>query len=460
MTDAAELAARAAAVVTSGDGALATVTAERSLLLRFARSRPTQATAVEDVSVSISVLRDGHVGSASTNRSDDDALTSCARAAEAAADAAARTRGAGVYPGFPSPAPAPAHEGFDAATAQLDPAVGGAALATAFDVAAEHGVEAHGVWTAGDVETAIASRDGAVVRDRVTDAFMKVTCITPGGRSGWASAAGVSSSAADPRALAETAATKATGAFARRREVVKLEPGEYQVVLAPAAAGELVVWLGWIAFNGLAHAEGRGALVGRLGRRVVAPSINLSDSPRCPGTLPRSFDAEGVPKRPIPLIQDGVAHRVVHDTRSAALAGGGATTTGHALEPGGGPFGPVPTNMVMVGGGAASEAELCEPVERGIYVTRLWYTNVIRPNETLITGVTRDGTFLIEDGQIAAPIEDLRLTDSVLRVLGGTQALTSKTELWSEGEFYGRRFAYGVLTPALRAASMRFTGGA
>jgi predicted Zn-dependent protease len=217
-------------------------------------------------------------------------------------------------------------------------------------------------------------------------------------------------------------------------------------------------WLALSAFNGLAHAEGRGALVGKLGTRVAAPSINLSDSPLYRRTLPRAFDAEGVPKSPLPLIEDGVAKNVAYDTRSAALVPD-AVTTGHALAPGGSSFGAIPWNMVLVGGGAADEAELCAPIERGVYVTRLWYTNAIRPNETLITGVTRDGTFLIEDGRIAAPLEDLRLTDSVLAVLAKTEALTARHVLWSEGEFYGRRFATGTVAPAIRS-SLRFSGGA
>jgi predicted Zn-dependent protease len=158
------------------------------------------------------------------------------------------------------------------------------------------------------------------------------------------------------------------------------------------------------------------------------------------------------------LIAGGVATGVVHDTRSAALVEG-ASSTGHALAPGGSSWGSMPTNMVMAGGAAADEAELCRPIERGVYVTRLWYTNVIRPNEVLITGVTRDGTFLIEDGRIAAPLEDLRLTDSVLRVLERTEALTAAHRLWNEGEFYGRRFAAGTVAPAIRT-SLRFSGGA
>jgi PmbA protein len=449
---------RALSFVRARDGALATVVSERSILLRFARSHPTQATAVDDATISITVLRDGHVGTASTNRAHDEFLTTCARAAEAAAESAARTRGSGSYPGFPGPAPINPHHGFDAATAELDPAAGGCALATAFEVAQEHGVEAHGVWSLGDVETAIAATTGIAVADRVTDSFMKTTCIAPDGRSGWANRTGARLADLDPRATAEAAAKRATGAIAQRRDVVKLQPAEYPVVLAPAATAEMVDWLAMSAFNGLAHAEGRGALVGRLGTRVVAPSINLSDSPRYPRTIPRAFDAEGVPKTPLPLIQDGVALNVAHDTRSAALVEG-ARSTGHALSPGGSSWGAMPWNMVLAGGGAADEAELCTPIERGVYVTRLWYTNAVRPKETLITGVTRDGTFLIEDGQITAPLEDLRLTDSVLRVLENTEALTRDHILWSEGEFYGRRFASGTVAPAIRS-SVRFSGGA
>jgi predicted Zn-dependent protease len=190
---------------------------------------------------------------------------------------------------------------------------------------------------------------------------------------------------------------------------------------------------------------------------VAASAINISDSPRFARTLPHAFDAEGVPKQPLPLIEDGVARNVTYDVRSAALVPG-AHSTGHALAPGGSPWGCMPTNLVMVGGGATDEAELWAPIERGIYVTRLWYTNVIRPRETLITGVTRDGTFLIEDGALAAPLEDMRLTDSVLRVLESTQALTASTVLWSEGEFYGRRYATGTVAPAIRS-TLRFSGG-
>jgi PmbA protein len=447
-----ELAQRAVAQA-RGD-ALAHVTRERSLMLRFADGRPTQATALDDVSVELAVVRDGHVGRASTNDAGAEALAGCARRAEAAAEAAAAASRHGVHPGFGAPGVARngSTEGHDPRTAELDPTGGGAALSAVFDVASRHGLSAHGIWSAAEQERAVATSAGHAAVDRTTDAYMKVICIAPGGRSGYDARTAVSAGALQPDRLAERAAAKA----AVPGDPVELPPGEYPVVMEPHATGWLLDLLGDTALNGLAHAEGRGALAGRLGQAVAAPAINLADSPRAASTLPRTFDAEGVPKAPMPLIQDGVARAVVHDRHSAVLAG--ADTTGHATAPGGHPYGPRAVNLVLAGGGAADLDELCAPVERGIYVTRLWYANVVRPKETLITAVTRDGTFLIEDGRVTRPLRDLRLTDSVLRILSRASDLTARQELTSDGEFYGRRFAYGVVCPGLRASAVRFTG--
>ena len=191
---------------------------------------------------------------------------------------------------------------------------------------------------------------------------------------------------------------------------------------------------------------------------MAASGIGLVDDPAHPLTLPRSFDGEGTPKRALALIEAGVARGVAHDTRSAALAG--ERSTGHALVPGGDPWGAPPTNLVLAAGEADSIEELCAPVEHGIYVTRLWYANTIRPKETLTTAVTRDGTFLVEDGRITGPLRDLRMTERVLGILERTQALGRAQKLTSDGELYGRRFATGVVCAPLRAEGVRFTGAA
>jgi predicted Zn-dependent protease len=363
------------------------------------------------------------------------------------ATGAARAAGPGPYPGFPASADT---RPTDQERIPPDAGEGGRALATAFEIAEGAGVEAHGIWSAAEVETAIASTSGTRVAEAVGDAFMKVICIAPSGRSGYAACTARSADRLEARRLAEEAAGKAT----RPGEPATLPAGEYPVVLEHHAVGLLLAMLAVTAFDGLAHAEGRGALADRLGTAVASPGVNLSDSPRLAATLPRSFDAEGVPKAPLPLIQDGVAHRVVHDTRSAAVAG--AASTGHARVPGGGP-GPAPTNLVLIGGGAVDDEELCAPIERGVFVTRLWYGNVVRPKETLVTAATRDGTFLIEDGRITRPLADVRLTDSVLGILARTEALASRPRLTSEGEFYGRRFASGVVCPAIRAHDVRLS---
>ena len=465
MSAALELAQRA--VDGARGDALAYAVRERSLTLRFADGRPTQATSIDDVSVELAVVRDGHVGRASTNTSDAPALAACARRAETAADAAAASSREGAHPGFGAGESAaaggaaiaaggpgaPASSGHDPATAALDPSAGGAALRAVFAIADRHGLSAHGIWSAAEQERAFATSSGRSGLDRTTDAFMKIISVA-GGRSGYASRTALAARSLDPQRLAERAAAKALAPG----EPADLPPGEYPVVMEPHAVGWLLDLLGDTALNGLAHAEGRGALTGRLGHALTAPSINLADSPRGSSTLPRAFDAEGVPKSPMPLIQDGVARGVVHDRHSAAIAG--AESTGHAIAPGGHPQGPRPVNLVLTGGGASDLDELCAPVERGIYVTRLWYANVVRPKETLITAVTRDGTFLIEDGRVTRPLRDLRLTDSVLRVLSRVSDLTAEQELTSDGEFYGRRFAYGVVCPGMRASAVRFTGAA
>jgi predicted Zn-dependent protease len=440
------------AVAEAGPDAFALVTREHSLMLRFAAGRATQSTSIDDVTVEVAIPFHGHVGRASTNRVGDSSLAECAARARLAGRAAAAA-GEGGFPGFHPDYDLVDVSPFDLATSELDPTTGGSALEETFAVADRHGVEAHGIWTVAEQEQGWATGDGGG-SERRTDAFMKVICIAPTGRSGYASATSVAVGEIAPAELAERAALKAVA----EGEPAELPPGEYPVVFEAQAVGWLLDLLGDCAFNGLAHAEGRGALDGRLGHQVAAPRINVSDSPSSPRTLRRSFDAEGARKLPLPLIQDGVAQGVAHDIRSAAMAG--TASTGHALAPGGTGAGPHPTNLVLAGGGAADESELCAPVERGVYVTRLWYANVVRPKETLITAVTRDGTFLIEDGKVTRPLRDLRLTESVLGILSRTQAVAREQHLASDGEFYGRRFAYGVVCPALRADAVRFTGAA
>jgi predicted Zn-dependent protease len=391
---------------------------------------PAGAVTTEATTVEIAVLRDGRLGLATTTDVDDAGL-------ERAAAGAARLAATGQEANHPLPDPIPgrAHEGYDARALSLDPAAAGQALAAA--------AGAWGTWRAAAARTAIASTKGVRAFEERSFGELRVRRHAAPGRSLELAATSVHPHDLDPAALADEA-----GRLLGSGDPADVTPGEYAVVLGPWAVAEV------LRRAALAFAGPRSPLAGKLGTQVAAPCINLSDSPRFAATLPRSYDAEGMPRQPLPLIQDGVAHRLVHDTRSAGLTG--AASTGHALEPGGAPIGPVPTNMVLAGGGCEDETDLVRGIERGVYVTRLWYTNAVRPRETLITGVTRDGTFLIEDGEITRPLADMRMTDSVLRVFDCADDLTARGGVASEGRFYGPRFATAVVCPAMRTR-MRFT---
>ena len=303
-----------------GDGFQVSVAHERSLLSRFARSAPTQATTINNYYIDLLCVRDGHTATVTTNRLDDDALRAAAMRADEAARAA-RTNGLGSYPGLTEPAIPPPHDGFDAETTRLDPARAGAALADAFAVARAHDLEAFGVWTTGVVQTAIASTAGRSVVDHVTDAFMKVVCRDADGRSGYAADAAVAADALHPEQIARRAAAKIT-----RDEPAVLSPA-YVSRRARARGGRR------------AARDARDARLQRPRprggpRRVRRPARHERRAPRRSTSRTRRATrarcrARSTPRacrrRRCALIENGVARGVVHDHRSAAAEGDGGT---------------------------------------------------------------------------------------------------------------------------------------
>lgn len=435
-----ELAERVLGLV-DGD-AQATVTRVRTLVART--SAPQAASHEEALGVRVVALHNGRAGTAATDATADDALVAVARRAETAARLAADLR-APRHPGLAEPEPYRTHHGFDPATARLDLGETRVQLQTAADLidAARFGASAR--WRAREVRFAIASSAGIRASDAVTEVHADVVLGWGPTRGGFAARSAVAARDIDLPTLVREAEASASP-----DEPEDVEAGTYPVVLSEYAVGELLGTLATTAFNGLG-----GALVDRLGTRVAAASINLSDSPRFPGTLPRAFDADGVPKAPVPLIQDGVAHRVVHDRRSAEEAGGAARSTGHALFPGGAPVGPAATNLVLVGGGAEGVEELARPIERGLYVHHLASLHVLDGRRTLVTAVAGNGTRLIEDGRLGRPLFHQRFEVSVLELLAGVQALGSRPRLVSADGYRDPWFAPGVVCPPVRVGALR-----
>jgi len=424
--------------------ALAETVGEAQVTVARARARTqdgASASSAEHLGIEIVCLRDGHRARTFTSSSTPEALRDAARRAAVDVEAlAASGAPAGEQPGLPAPAPGRPREGFDLPTARLDPGTAHEALAAA----PGEGVRAVR-FGARSVELAMAASTGLRTAERATVARL---CVEGAGGGGADSAASASS-ALDSAGLAAWAARRATTSRAAREPSDEMLVG--QVVLGAEAVAAILRVLGACAFNGLLHAEGRGALSGRLGTRVAAATINLSDSPRYAATIPRSYDADGVPKAPLPLIQDGVAHRVVHDLRSAARAGGAAASTGHALRCGGAPSGPAPRNLVLVGGGAADEDDLASAVGRGVLIDRLHDVHVLDPATARFGAHTGADAYAIEDGTTVGRLPDLRIADSALDFFAAVEALGARARLVLDRAPSPLAWPTGVVCPPLRA---------
>jgi PmbA protein len=374
-------------------------------LARFARSSIHQHVATEDATVAVRVAVGTQVGTASSN----DATAAGAAAVAGRALAAARVAPPDpAYPGLAGPAPLPAvPRRFDPETAAASPARRAEAVARLLGALGTT-QEAAGAVSSSATEAALATSAGARHLGRATRAGLSAVVSTRAA-SGHTEDAAVSLDALDPAA----AGAEAADTCARASDPGDVEPGTWTVVLGPSAVMTLLEHLALTAFAGKAFNEGRSAFSGRLGETVASSLVSVADDALADGAIGLPFDDEGTPRQRVELVTDGVATGVVHDRASAAAAG--LTSTGHGLAAPN-PWGPLALHLVLAPG-RSSVGELVGGVERGLWVTRFWYTRTVNPKQTVITGMTRDGTFLIEDGRLGAPVRNLRFNQSILEAL-------------------------------------------
>jgi predicted Zn-dependent protease len=432
--------AHAALEVQGADGVEVLFLHEWGGLTRFASSSIHQSTWREDTGVRVRVVAGGRVGVAATNDFSPEGARS---AAESALEMAGVVAPDPLFPGLAPADPLEDASRFDEATAAVTPERRAEGVAELVGACAE-GFAAAGAFETMASEVAIANTEGQFCWAPTTLASL-TTVVTGGdGGSGFAEVFAPAADEIHPAELGRRASTKAV-ASQRPRD---LEPGRYTVVLEPSAVSTLVGFLAWIGFGGRVLAEGRSCLSGREGDLVAAGAVTISDDARAPGTIGIPFDFEGVPRMRVPLIERGVFRGGVYDLRTAKQTG--AHATGHAL-PSPNPEGPFPLNLTMEPGEATVE-EMVGATERGLLVTRFHYSNVVHPIESTITGMTRDGTFLIEGGEIAHPVKNLRFTQSILEALRDTSMVGRETELASEFFFSASR------VPALKIGSFNFSG--
>lgn len=307
----------------------------------------------------------------------------------------------------------------------------------------ERGLTSAGMLVNGDQMLTMMNSKGLFAYQSWTSASFTYTAMAPNQGSAWAEYHSHDMREVDVETLAEQAMEKAV----LSQNPVAAEPGAYTVVLAPSAVLELVEFLNYLGFGGMAYQENRTFTAGKMGEKLFDERISLIDNPFVKEVLGPGFDFEGHPKQALSLIENGVIRNVAYDRRMAQKAG--VKSTGHALMPPA-TMGPFPTHIVLQPGQDTLESMVAS-TERGVYVTRLWYSNVVDPKQAIITGMTRDGTFLIEDGKLSKPLRNMRYNESLLKAFANVEALGNR--IYAFQGYFGK-----LAVPALKLRDFHFTG--
>ena len=418
------------------------ITSTDSHLTRFAANTIHQNVSETDVSVRVRVVKDRKTGVASGNELDDEGL----RRIVASAETIARFQQADPsFRSLPGPAAFDKVNAFVQGTADCSPMARAEAVESILKRSRANDLEAAGAFSTENQELYVANSLGVEAYHRGTVAGI-LTVIMGEDSSGYGSSASIDVADIDADEVGRIAVEKTL----ESRNPQPIEPGEYTVILEEEAVADMVTFLAYMGLGALAVQEERSFLSGRFGEKITGEAITITDDGSDPRGIPLPFDFEGVPKQKVVVIENGVARAAVHDSFTAGREEG-AVSTGHAL-PMPNTFGPYPINLFMAPGNASKE-EMLASTERGIWVTRFHYTNIVHPIQTIITGMTRDGTFLIENGKITKPLKNLRFTQGVLEALANAEMLGSELKLvkdeWN---------AMGTCVPAAKIHKFRFSG--
>ncbi len=407
-------------------------------LTRYTENHIHQNVAQSDTEVSVRAVNEKRIGKASTNQIDRESLTKAVLAADSLSRLVPEEP---AFPGLADPRRIP--EGPPAlydSTLTCPPDLRAAYVARAVHMAKEKGVSVAGALSTGALEIAVGNSKGLRAYYARTDASM--TCVaTSAASTGYAESAGLDVAKIDPTEIAGTAIKKCLAG----QEPVSIPAGEYDVILEPLAVRDMLMYLAFMGFSGASYREGASFMSGKMGEKVTGDNITIWDDGLDPSGCPMPFDFEGIPKRKVMLIENGVARGVVYDSLTAAKEG--TEPTGHSL--GDMAFIPsLPINLFMAGGNVSVE-DMIASTKKGILVTRFHYVNPVHPVKSIITGMTRDGTFLIEDGKVVRGVKNLRFTESVLGAFSRVDALSPQ------------KVMTGLLTtvcPAIRVRGFTFTG--
>ncbi len=408
-------------------------------LTRFANNYIHQNVAETNTAVSVRAVLGNKIGVASTNKIDDESLRDVVNRAVSIASVQPENP---EFKSLPGPQPILPVNGYSARTAAFGPEERAKGVKIIVDRAVAKGYESAGAFETTIQQVAVANSLGVFANHVGTEAELHAVVMADAGGSGYAQRVSMDAGSFDFEALATEAVEKAE----KSRNPVEAPIGEYRVVLDSYAVGEMLQYLAFMGLSALAVQEERSFMNGHFGEQIAAEGVTIYDDAFDPEGLPMGFDFEGVPKKRLSMIERGIARAVPYDSFTANREG--KENTGHAL-PAPNTFGPYPVNLMMAAGGASRE-DLFKGIERGIYVTRFHYCNVVHPVRTLFTGMTRDGTFLIEHGELTSPVKNFRFTQSILETLTAAEAI-------SKQRIQVRDYTT-VVAPALRSGKFNFTG--
>jgi len=441
MTQPLEIATRLVEMVGDRAEAEAQVGSGVEALTRFANSFIHQNVAEDTPAVGLKLAVDGKVASGTTNRTDDESLS---RLVEETLEAASLQPVDPEWPGLTPPSDVPDVDHWDQATADADPDAR-AAVVEQF-VAAGPGMRAAGYCDTAAMRVAFANSAGHAVEGRTTRATVDGIHQTDES-AGSAHQTGGSIGMLDGAAAGSLAAERAKMGM----NAYDIKPGDYEVVLSPECAATILTFLAFYGFNGKAVIEGQSFV--DLGKQQFDETVEVWDDATGDGSIGLPFDLEGTPKGRVDLIAGGVSKSVVHDRRTAKAAG--VESTGHSI-PGSATYGAFPSDMVM-GDGDESPDDMIAAVDRGLYVATFNYCRILDPKSQVVTGLTRNGTFMIENGKITGAVTNMRFTQSFVEALGPGRVLG----LGNDRRFGDGEFGAGLVrAPSLRLASWHFTGGA
>ncbi len=413
------------------------VSAQNSALTRFTRGVSNQNVASIDNGVSVRAIVGGRTGVAATNDTSDESLKALvARAIEMASFAPSDPE----QPQLPAGGPCPAPEGaFVDATAKADPFE----RARICDAILTE-VEGAGYWSSGYVSTGesgitIANSSGALASFDGTDAQANVK-VTASDSTGFAERLSTDVGAIDGTDVGRRAVEKARGTASPR----SVEPGTWTVILEPPAFGELLAYL-VSHFSAQTYDEGSSFCSGALDSAFFDASFSLYDDfahPLAPG-MP--FDFEAHPKSRVTLVKNGVVRDIVTDSYYARKLK--RPNTGHAL-PAPNAYGPQALNIVVAPGSKTRE-ELIAETTRGLLISRFWYIRVVDQKKTIVTGMTRDGTYLIEHGRITGGVRNLRFNQSIVEALGAAS--------FSNDQHRTGQYSYSLVVPTAKLERFTFS---